>query len=189
MGGVFIDNTNNYAILPLDLITNEKYKKLTSNEKLLYVLLLNRRKFSEKNRHKFSDENGVFVYYSNKQIRNHLNCSESTAMLALNNLQKAELICKGYQERGLPLKIYVNDIRLGNVSVNSSTEKLQDKLCDESYSNSNRKEKPYIAHSQGEEKQVSFDIERAKKIAYEGKLNFGEMKAKKRRTRNTGPTL
>ena len=54
-------------------------------------------------------------FNSNQQIQNHLNCCESTATKSLNNLEKIGLIYKEYQARGLPLKIYVNDIRENNI--------------------------------------------------------------------------
>ena len=107
----FINSVFSYAILPLNIITDEKYKVLSSDEKILYALLLNRINYSKKNLSKFCDSKGIFIYYSNSQIQNHLNCCENTATKALNNLEKIGLITKEYQKKGLPLKIYVNDIR------------------------------------------------------------------------------
>ena len=122
-------HNENFAFFPLILITDEKYKALTSNEKILYVLFLNRLNYSRKNLNRFSDEKGVFIYYSYKSIQNHLNCSEPTITSALNNLQKAGLIRKEYQKRGLPLKIYVNDIRGGNRGTYTASDSPQDKPC------------------------------------------------------------
>lgn len=42
---------------------------------------------------------------------NDIRCSRTTASIILNNLENAGLIYKEYQDNGLPLKIYVNDIR------------------------------------------------------------------------------
>jgi DNA-binding MarR family transcriptional regulator len=185
----FINNNFNYAIFPLELITNEKYKKLTSNEKLLYTLLLNRKNLSQKNSKLFCDNNGVFVYYSNEQIQKHLNCSQPTITLALNNLQQAGLIRKEYQENGLPLKIYVNDIRSGDRNIQSSvSQKPQDKFSQKPYSNSFNKEKTHTNHSPKEEKQVSFDVDLEREMEYKNLMTFAQ-KTKKRRTRNTGPTI
>ena len=72
MGGVFIEKNIIYAIFPLDLIQNENYSFLSCEEKLLYILLLNRANISAKNTKIFQDSKGVFIFYSNKQIQNHL---------------------------------------------------------------------------------------------------------------------
>ena len=152
----FINSVFSYAILPLNLITDEKYRTLTSDEKLLYVLLLNRVNFSKKNLNNFSDSNGIFVYYSNKQIQNHLNCCKSTAIKALNNLEKVGLIKKEYQKNGLPLKIYVNDIR------------------------ENREQKARF-----KTKETSFDIERALSREKITRQTFGDKKNKRRTNSST----
>ena len=112
MGGVFI-NKNCYAIFPLDLINNEQYHNLSSDEKILYILLLNRKNFSLKNLKSFSDEKGVFIYYCNSQIQKHLNCCESTATKCLKNLEDAGLIIKEYQKNKQPI-IKVEDITKTN---------------------------------------------------------------------------
>lgn len=155
MGGVFINKDFSYAIFPLELINNEQYKGLSSDDKILYILLLNRKNFSMKNLNSFSDEKGVFVYYCNSQIQKHLNCCESTATKCLKKLEDVGLICKKYQKNGLPLKIYVNDIR-GTV-------------------------KQKIGKSPAP-RDVSYDITKAEAVSKINRGNFGEMKNKKRRT-------
>ena len=208
---------------------NEQYKTLSSNSKILYSLFLNRTNYSKKNLNKFSDKKGIYIYYSNSQIRNHLYCSVHTAVNVLNELEQAGLIHKEYQDKGLPLKIYVNDIRGENDSINSGFKQPQDKFSYKPYSFSNYKEKPVTNHFEGierrgntegekpltqaqinrrtfgekknnrhshkensnsasQEKQVSFDVEKAEKLSGDGTIDFGSMKIKKRRTRNTGPT-
>ena len=190
MGGVFIENSKNYAIFPLSMLDDERYKNFQVNDFFLYMLLLNRTNISKMNLKHFSDEKGVFVYYSNKQIAKDVRCSHATATKALMNLEKAGLIRKEYQKRGLPLKIYVNDIRIGDCAVDSDcSEKPQDKLLHKPYSNSFYNEKPATDHFGKEKRQVSFDVAKADKIANDGFLDFSQMKIKKRRTRNTGPTL
>ncbi len=155
---------------------------MTSNEKLLYALLLNRINLSRKNHKSFSDNNGVFIYYSNKQIQRHLNCSDRTATYALNNLEQAGLIRKEYQKIGLPLKIYVNDVREMDKAVHSSApEKPQESVSGKPYASSIKHQKPYKSTPVPQEKQVSFDTEKAEKIANDGFLDFSEMKIKKRR--------
>ncbi len=159
MGGVFINNNFSYAIFPLELITNEQYKGLSSDEKILYILLLNRKNSSKKNLKSFSDTKGVFIYYTNLQIQNHLNCSISTAVKILKNLEKAGLITKEYQKHGLPLKIYVNDIN--NL-----------------YSKPKESKSPAL-------QEASFNIEKAKMASKQNRENFGEKKNKRRNRKNS----
>ena len=172
----------------MELMMNEHYKGLSSNSKILYSLLLNRTKFSKKNYKKFFDKNGYFVYYSNLQIQKHLGCSPRTATTTLNELEKAGLIKKEYQENGLPLKIYVNDIRSSDGDVYAFFKQPQDEFCEKPYSNSIYRGKPVTRQYKTEEKEVSFDVERAEKKSDDGFVDFGNMKIKRRRTRYTGPT-
>lgn len=150
---VFFTNRNYiYAIFPLALITDEKFSALSSDEKILYILLLNRMNFSKQNKNRFSDEKGVFVYYSNSQIQKHLGCCENTAIKSLNNLQYVGLITKERQKRGLPLKIYVKNIMKDNYS---------------------KADYPTA-------KDVSFDIEKAMMTAKNNRKNFAEKRNKRR---------
>lgn len=181
-------NIDFYAILPLNLVYEEKYMCLSAKAILLYALFLNRRKFSLQNK-KFKDSDGVFIYYSITQISKHLRCSKVPARKVLNELEKAGLVKVKFQEFGLPLKIYVNDIRTGeNAGLVTSSEKPQDKLYKKPYNNSNYNSKAHKTSSVPQEKQVSFDVENAKETELKHLYNFAE-KTKKRRTRNVGPTL
>ena len=169
----FINNDFSYAIIPLLLIYDEKYRHLSSNEKLLYTLLLNRTNYSRKNLNSFCDKNGIFIYYTITQIQNHLNCSVPTAVSILKNLESAGLIRKEFQKPGLPLKIYVNDVfgihnRTYNkaLSLNKPTDKFN-------------KYKPPTP-SKKHEKNVSFDIDLAKETELKNLYNFAEKKKKRK---------
>ncbi|MBR5202707.1 MAG: replication initiator protein A [Clostridia bacterium] len=150
-----MNNNFNYAIFPLQMLENDKYKSFSSKEFFLYMLLLNRKKLSQMNEKIFSDKNGFFIYYSNEQIAKHLRCNKSTAIQVLKNLENSGLIRKEHQKRGLPLKIYVYDI----ISEQNETD----------------------LHT-ATNKTVSFDIEKAKQKAIENRYDFGTKK-NKRRTR------
>ncbi len=154
-------NNDYYAILPLNLVYEEKYSCLSSKAILLYSLFLNRTKFSVKN-NKFKDDEGLFIYYSLSQIGKHLRCNKSSARKTISELESVGLVKIKFQEYGLPLKIYVNDIRSGNKGTHSY-QKI--------------------------EKEVSFDVKLAEKIARDSLIDFSTKKNKKRRTRNVGPTL
>ena len=184
----FIDNNKNYAIFPLKMLSDDKYKDFSSKEFFLYMLLLNRLNISKSNLKHFSDKNGIFVYYTNKEITKQLRCDKTTSIKVLSRLENAGLIRKEYQKRGLPLKIYVNDIRAENNGAYSTFQKPQDKSLQKPYSNSIYNEKPHTDHSVKKEKQVSFDVELEEELAKSRLVDFS-VKKQKRRTRNPGPTL
>lgn len=143
------------------------------------MLLLNRFNISKKHLKKFSDEKGVFVYYSNEQITKYLKCNHGTATTVLKNLESAGLIRKGYQKCGLPLKIYVNDVfGIYNRTYQQGASKsyVQDKQVPKYTDKFN---------SSAVNRNVSFDIDKATKKANEGSLDFGNMKNKKRRHSST----
>ncbi len=171
-----MDNEKNnikFAIFPLEILNNEQFNNLTARDSVLYMLLLNRLNLSKRNSGRYSDKNGVFVYYSNEQITKDIRCNKGTASTMLNNLESAGLIRKEYQKRGMPLKIYVNDI-FGICSHIYPQPKSQDKPCSQQINNSNS---PAVQT----DKDVSFDIEKTKQQTNDSTLDFGNMKNKKRR--------
>ncbi len=140
------------------MLNNEKYKDFSSKEFFLYMLLLNRANISRLNLRQFSDKNGVFVYYSNEQITDHLRCNKNTSSNVLKKLEDAELIRREYQKRGLPMKIYVNDIRTSGSDTYYPFKQPQDKLYEKPYSNSIYKEKPVTRQNKVQEKEVSLAL-------------------------------
>ena len=171
MGGVFINANITYAIFPLELIQNEGYSSLSCDEKMLYMLLLNRANISAKNTKFFQDSKGVFIFYSNKQIQNHLHCSNKTAIKFLTNLESAGLIRKEYQKQGLPLKIYVNDVfGIHNHSYNGNS--MQDKPP---------QKKNYSHKPIDDYKNTSFDMNITDEMASKHLTSFADKK-KKRKT-------
>lgn len=147
-----------YIQIPLFLFNDIRYNQISVHAKILYALILNRIKLSEQNKAFFSDEIGTFVYFSNSTITQYLNCNKNKATKTLAELEEVGLIKKVYR-RGLPLKIYINDIKVFCDKVNSPTTK-----------------------------QVSFDTKKAGIKSKENRNDFGTKK-KKRRTRPSGPTL
>ena len=116
------------------------------------------------NRKHFSDKNGIFIYYTISEIERDLRCGHNSAINVLKNLESVGLITKKYQKKGLPLKIYVNDIREGNVK--QATPKY------------NPKPEP-------KPKETSFDIDLAIEQSKLNKHNFGEMKNPRARHKKT----
>lgn len=145
-----MNNYYNYAIFPLEMLTDERYSHLSCKEYFLYMLLLNRSNISRKNLKSFCDGGGVFVYYTNQQITQHLKCSKRTAVTVLQRLEEAGLIKRVHRTNGLPLKIYVTDVK---ELYKRPAPKSQD---------------------------VSFNVERAKEKSRENRQDFGEKKNKRR---------
>ncbi len=166
-----MNNTDYYAIFPLKLLDDSRYNELSVYEFFLYLLLLNRTNFLKKKLTKFSDEKGIFIYYSNDKIRRELRCSDKRATKTLSNLEEVGLIRREYQQNGLPLKIYVNDVR----EQNRENITLESDLHNSS--------KKFTQKQKVNDKNVSFDVEKAERRATENPVDFGSMKNKKRQNR------
>lgn len=161
--------------MPLFLFTCNKYIPLSSSAKLLYSIILNRMKLSAKNTKEFQDENGIFIYFSNASIMENINCSKNTATQILNELQQAGLIRKEYQKRGLPLKIYVNDVF-----------EMHEKSNNFEKEHTYKPKQTFNPHSPDNvQKDVSFDVNKAEEIARKNRANFGSKKNKRRSVNST----
>ena len=106
------DESNQFAFyrIPRQLITGEDFKKLSTDAKLLYGLLLDRMGLSAKNG--WYDEAGrVYIYYTLDEIQEDLNCGHEKAVRLLAELDTGEkgfgLIERVKQGQGRPTKIYV----------------------------------------------------------------------------------
>lgn len=100
-----------YAFLPMLLACDDKYQKISARGCYLYSLMLSRMNLSEKNKHLFSDEKGVFIYFSLEEMCKYLNCSKPTAIATVQELVSAELLTKGEIARGKSPKYYVKQLK------------------------------------------------------------------------------
>lgn len=98
-----------YFRIPRQLITNPRFKHLSTDAKLLYGMLLDRMSLSEKN--EWYDDNGrVYIYYTVDEICGDMNCGRDKAMKLLAELDTGKgigLIERIKQGQGKPTKIYV----------------------------------------------------------------------------------
>lgn len=103
--------------VPKVLCTEEEFRKLSSDAKLLYGLLLDRVSLSQRNG--WVDENGrIYVVFTLDNIMISLNCSDKTATKMLVELEKHGLIERKRQGQGKPAIIYVkNFIHAENLRV------------------------------------------------------------------------
>ena len=105
------DESNQFAFyrIPRQLITGEAFKKLSTDAKLLYGLLLDRMGLSAKNGW-YDDMGRVFIYYTLDEIQEDLNCGHEKAVRLLAELDTGKkgfgLIERVKQGQGRPTKIY-----------------------------------------------------------------------------------
>ncbi|MDO5292776.1 MAG: DUF6017 domain-containing protein [bacterium] len=93
--------------LPKALITEERFKNLSNNAKLLYGLMLDRMSLS-KRRGWLDEDNKVFIKYSLNNIEEDLNVSKKTAGVLLKELETIGLI-DIVKQTGVANVIYVKN--------------------------------------------------------------------------------
>ena len=95
--------------IPRQLITGDLFKRLSTDAKLLYGLLLDRMGLSVKNGW-YDDLGRVYIYYTLSEIQEDLNCGHDKAVKLLSELDTGKgfgLIERVKQGQGRPTKIYV----------------------------------------------------------------------------------
>ena len=84
----------------------EKYKGLSAEAKLLYGLMLDRMQLSAING--WCDKNGeIFIFYTIAETSEMLGCGHDKATRLQRELVKHNLLCRKYQGKGKPAKLYV----------------------------------------------------------------------------------
>ena len=107
---------------PKPFIYDEKYKILSNNAKMLYMLLFDRLELSLKNG--WHDKEGnVFQYYTNEQLMIDLNCNSNKTIIKIKKeLKDAGLMKEVRQGMNLPNRIYLDVL---NGSVESTFQEVQ----------------------------------------------------------------
>lgn len=97
-----------FLSIPLFLIKNEKFKRLSGDSKILYGLFLSRTSLSVKNNWK--DEKGrVYIIYSIKEIMQDLGCWEQKVNKTLKELKEIGLIEIKRQGINKPNLLYIKN--------------------------------------------------------------------------------
>jgi len=95
--------------IPRQLITDPKFKHVSTDAKLLYSMLLDRMSLSSK--HGWYDDTGrVYIYYTLNEICDDMTCGRDKGMKLLAELDTGKgigLIERVKQGQGRPTKIYV----------------------------------------------------------------------------------
>lgn len=101
-----------YICIPKKLFVDEKYITLSGEAKLLYGIMLDRKKLSKLNG--WVDKNGnVYIFYGIERIMQVLHCSRAKAVKTLKELDSENgigIIKKKRLGQGYQTKIYVNDL-------------------------------------------------------------------------------
>ena len=107
---------------PKPFIYDEKYKTLSNNAKMLYMLLFDRLELSLKNG--WHDKEGnVFQYYTNEQLMIDLNCNSNNTIIKIKKeLKDAGLMTEVRQGMNLPNRIYLDAL---NGSAESTFQEVQ----------------------------------------------------------------
>ena len=95
--------------IPKLLFTNDFFKVLSTDAKVLYGLMLDRMSLSIKNKW-FDEENRAFIYFSVEDTMEMLNCKKNKAIDTIKELDQEKglgLIEKKRQGQGKPSVIYV----------------------------------------------------------------------------------
>lgn len=93
----YLENT--FYQVPKELFTNPYYKKLNSDNILLYALLLDRLSVSRKN--EWIDEDGnVFLLFARKDVEKELKLSDKTVTKAFKQLNNVGLVEEKRQGHG-----------------------------------------------------------------------------------------
>ena len=97
---------NTFYQLPQWLFDPE-YKDMSLRAKVVYALIFDRRSLSLEN--KWYDKNGdVYMYFTNQQMMDKLNCSEKTIISSKKELEKYGLIKEVRQGVNRPNRLYIN---------------------------------------------------------------------------------
>ena len=98
---------NAFYQFPQWLLKDEPYKELGDKAKLMYMLLFDRRTLSIKNNW-YDDDGNVYVYFTNEEFMDVLNCSEPTIVNAKKELADVGLLKEVRQGINKPNRLYIN---------------------------------------------------------------------------------
>ena len=104
------EQSENYVFYrtPKVLCTDERFRGLSSDAKLLYGILLDRVQLSKKN-HWIDEKGHVYVYMTITSIENALGRCRQKSCKTLDELDNFGLIERYKQGQGKPTKIYVKN--------------------------------------------------------------------------------
>lgn len=97
-----------FYMIPQLLFTDKKFKKISTDAKVLYSLLLDRTGLSFANKDRFTDDDGkTYIYFTRDTAMEMLGCSKDKSAAIFKELDEIGLIERKRQGLGKPDKIYV----------------------------------------------------------------------------------
>lgn len=119
--------------MPMMLIKDDRFKKLSGDDKILYSLLLNRTALSAKNGW-LDDEGRVYIIYTIDEIMNDLNCYQEKANKSMKALKEIGLIKTIRQGLTKPNLIYLLN---WETTESAKSENFDDKYITYRFKNKN----------------------------------------------------
>ncbi|MFW5961808.1 MAG: replication initiator protein A [bacterium] len=110
-------NKHRFYQVPKELFENEYYSDLSNDSKMLYGMLLDRMKLSEKNNW-VNDNDEIYLIFARTTAQDLLNISNKTAVKVFKELKEKELIFEERQGLNKP-----NIIFIGKINYKKSAEK------------------------------------------------------------------
>ena len=159
-----------FFMCPESLFTDDRYRLLSNEAKILLVLMIDVASLSQKNSARWTDNNGrIYIYFSQEKICERLNCGGDKARKTVRELENAGLIMQCRQGQGKPNKIYVNDVFQTAKNKCSGQRKSKDLECAESVTNNIEENNTKCNHTDSLSFQSRVAVEKRVKdnIAYE----------------------
>lgn len=106
-----MDNLNvkyRYIAVPSELFGFLRQKRISHTGVLIYSILLNQSNMIVKSRNMENCADKVFVYFSYAKLQETLNCSKSTVIRNIRELENLHLIRRETDGAGKPVKYYVS---------------------------------------------------------------------------------
>lgn len=154
--GTEADQFSFYRI-PKALFTNECFKDLSSDAKILYGLMLDRMSLSIKNQW-FDEENRAYIYFSIEDIMELLNCGRNKAVKSLQELDDEKgigLVEKRRQGFGKVTIIYVKSFIQEGCEEEKKEKSKMVKFTNQTSVEEEEIEEVYISNFKKSQKQTS----------------------------------
>ena len=148
---IYSDHKSKYTFIkcPTALFTDERFKVLTNDMKLLYMLMLDRTSLSVKN-HWYDSTCKVYIHFPVAEIMEKLDVANQKAARLLRGLEEMGLIEREKVGLGKPDRIYVKDCCKAVTEGEEDAEQAQD-MAEEIVENTENQSVTMIENSLSED--------------------------------------
>ena len=186
--GAQADQYSFYRI-PKALFTNDYFKNLSSDAKILYGLMLDRMSLSIKNQW-FDAQNHAYIYFSIEDIMELLNCGRNKAVKSLQELDSETgigLIEKKRQGFGKSNIIYVKSFILEEYEKENIGDDSQQKFIKQTYEGNDQAQDVYKTNFKKSQKQTSGSPENKLQEVYKTNSNYNNLSDHKKSDNESDP--